>query len=159
MGKLPFPAKLKSGYIKTAGHSRWLYGSEVAPPNKKAFNYLRTAVVNTVFPKKNRMRCPLLTMSTWDNVWVDPWAIWVSPTWWQKFFVKPDRSNLMPFELPLALQRFWPLSFGNWNGNGPTVCPSNGRAIQTSNSSMAATNFSTMTWNDPSGVHFSVDPQ
>ena len=77
MGKLPFPAKLKSGYIKTAGHSRWLYGSEVAPPNKKAFNYLRIAVVNTVFPKKNRMRCPFLTMSTWDNVWVDPWAIWV----------------------------------------------------------------------------------
>lgn len=35
MGKLPFPAKLKSGYIKTAGHSRWLYGSEVAPRIRK----------------------------------------------------------------------------------------------------------------------------
>ena len=77
VGKLPLPSNQKNLYIKVSGHSQWLFGSETTVPNQKSIKSLRTAVVDSVFPKNNNLRCPFMTVSTWGDPWVDPWAAWV----------------------------------------------------------------------------------
>ena len=77
ISKLPLPTSDKGFYIKSNAHSVWVYGSEIQGPSKGSLKKLRTAVVNCIFPRKNKMRCPYLAVSTHSDIWVDPWAKWV----------------------------------------------------------------------------------
>ena len=77
ISKLPLPTSDKGFYIKSNAHRVWVYGSEIQGPSKGSLKKLRTAVVNCIFPRKNKMRCPYLAVSTHSDIWVDPWAKWV----------------------------------------------------------------------------------
>ena len=73
---LPVSRWRKGLYVHTVAHSKWVYGSEVQAPSRRAMHNLRSSVVAVLF-KKNRVRCPFLALATHPDPFIDPFGKWV----------------------------------------------------------------------------------
>ena len=73
--QLPINRRRKCFFVHSAGHSQWVYGSEVQAPSLRKLHGLRSSVVSVLF-KKNRVRSPFLALATFYDVFVDPFGKW-----------------------------------------------------------------------------------
>jgi len=95
IASMPTNKTNKEYHILANAHPKWLYGTELLPPNPAQFRSLRAKVAHILWGRKKPVRIAFMVTAMAGNVLVDPevaWANHVISKWRTLWFVQRDMA-------------------------------------------------------------------